>query len=294
MRVLVTGGTGQLGYEVARDFELQGHEVFAPDQQQMDLEHPKDVASKARSYRADWVINCAAYTQVDKAESEPDRAFTINRDSPAALAKSVADYGGRLLQVSTDFIFDGTKTTPYSEYDKVNPLGVYGKSKLEGERAVLDALPGATVLRTAWVYGVHGTYGSNFVKTMLRVAATGKPLRVVNDQVGTPTWTTDISAAILALVGKAETGVFNYTNAGETSWHGFAAAILEEASALGFDIKTETVEPIPASEYPTPARRPAYSVLDTGKIENSLDLSIPLWRDSLKKMLKELKTCADC
>jgi dTDP-4-dehydrorhamnose reductase len=129
---------------------------------------------------------------------------------------------------------------------------------------------------------------------MLRVAATGNPLRVVNDQVGTPTWTTDISAAILALVGKGEAGVFNYTNAGETSWHGFATAILEEASALGFDIKTEIIEPIPTSEYPTPARRPAYSVLDTSKIESCLDLPIPQWRGSLRKMLKELKTCADC
>ena len=292
MRVLVTGGTGQLGHEVARDFGQQGHEVFAPTRQQMNLENPEEVAAVVRSFEADWVINCGAYTQVDKAESEPDKAFTVNRESPAALAKSVAGYDGRLLHVSTDFIFDGSQTTPYSENDKANPLGVYGQSKLEGELAVLDALSGVTVLRTAWVYGAHGS--SNFVKTMLRVAATGKPLRVVNDQVGTPTWTTDISAAILALVGKGETGVFNYTNAGETSWHGFATAILEEAAVLGFDIKTEIVEPIPTSEYPTPAARPAYSVLDTSKIENCLDLSIPQWCDSLKKMLKELKTCADC
>jgi len=291
MRLLVTGATGQLGYEVVREFTRSGGEVFAPDRRQMNLENPEEVSSAVRSYAADWVVNCGAYTQVDKAESEPDKAFTVNRDSPAAMAKSVADYGGRLLHVSTDFIFDGTKTTPYTESDKANTLGVYGQSKLEGELAVLDALPGATVLRTAWVYGVHG---NNFVKTMLRVAATGKPLRVVNDQVGSPTWTTDIAAVILALVGKGETGVFNYTCAGDTSWHGFAIAILEEAAALGFDIKTEVVEPIPTSEYPTPATRPAYSVLDTGKIMNCLDLSIPQWRDSLKKMLMELQTCADC
>ena len=291
MRVLVTGGTGQLGHEVARDFGLQGHEVFAPTREQMNLENPEEVATVARSYAADWVINCGAYTQVDKAESEPDKAFTVNRDSPAALAKSVADYGGRLLHVSTDFIFDGTKTTPYAEHDKANPLGVYGQSKLEGELAVLDALPGATVLRTAWVYGI---YGNNFVKTMLRVAATGRPLRVVNDQIGSPTWTTDIAAAMLALVGSGKAGVFNYVNGGETSWHGFATAILEEAAALGFDIKTEVVELIPTSEYPTPAARPAYSVLATDKIKNCLDWDIPQWRDSLKNMLKELQTCADC
>jgi dTDP-4-dehydrorhamnose reductase len=257
----------------------------------MNLENPEEVASAVRSYAADWVINCAAYTQVDKAESEPDKAFTVNRDSPAALAESVAEYGGRLLQVSTDFIFDGAKTTPYAEHDRANPLGVYGQSKLEGELAVLDALPGATVLRTAWVYGV---YGNNFVKTMLRVAATGRPLRVVNDQIGSPTWTTDIAAAMLALVGGGKAGVFNYVNGGETSWHGFAMAILEEAADLGFDIKTEVVEPIPTSDYPTPAARPAYSVLATDKIKNCLDGGIPQWRDSLKNMLKELQTCADC
>ena len=292
MRLLVTGGTGQLGHEVARKFSMQGHDVFAPTRRQMNLDNPEEAAYTVRSFEADWVINCGAYTQVDKAESEPDKAFTVNRDSPAAIAKSVAGYGGNLLHVSTDFIFDGSKMIPYTEQDRTNPLGVYGQSKLEGELAVLDALPGATVLRTAWVYGAYGS--NNFVKTMLRVAATGKPLRVVNDQVGSPTWTTDIAAAILGLVGKGETGIFNYTNAGETSWYGFATAILEEAAALGFDIRTEIVEPILTSGYPTPAARPAYSVLDTDKIKKRLKLSIPQWRDSLKNMLKELKTCADC
>ncbi|MGB5442167.1 MAG: dTDP-4-dehydrorhamnose reductase [Gammaproteobacteria bacterium] len=289
----MSGCTGQLGHEVARDFRSQGHEVHAPGREQMNLENPADVASLVRAYAPDWIINCAAYTQVDKAESEPQLAFSVNRDSPAALATAVAATGGRLLQVSTDFIFDGTKTTPYREDDKANPLGVYGQSKLEGERAVLAALPGATVVRTAWVYGAHGS-GGNFVKTMLRLATTGKPLRVVSDQVGSPTWTTDLSAAILALVGKEKSGVFNYTNAGETSWHGFATAILSEAAGLGFDIKTEVVEPIPTSGYPTAAARPAYSVLDTHKIRNSLGLQIPSWRDSLVNMLKELRTCADC
>ena len=292
MRVLVSGGSGQLGHEVARVFAGLGHEVYAPTRVQMDLGKPDEAASEARACAADWVINCAAYTQVDKAESEPESAFTVNRDSPAALARAVADYGGRLLQVSTDFVFDGKKTTPYTEDDRPNPLGVYGQSKLEGELAVLDALPGATVLRTAWVYGVHGQ--GNFVKTMLRVAATGKPLRVVNDQVGSPTWTTDAAAAIRSLVAGERAGVYHYVNGGETSWHGFAAAILEDAAALGFDIKTVGVEPIPTSEYPTPATRPAYSVLDTNKIRDCLDWSIPHWRDSLKNMLKELKTCADC
>ena len=291
MRLLVTGATGQLGFEVARAFARSGHEVMAPTRQELDLLDPPSVAAFAREHKADWVINCAAYTQVDQAESEPERAYTINRDSAGQLAGAVAEYDGRMLHVSTDFIFDGTQKQPYRETDTPNPLGVYGQSKLEGELAVLEALPTATVLRTAWVYG---TYGHNFVKTMLRVAAEGRPLRVVDDQLGSPTWTTDIMNAITVLVEKNADGVFHYTNAGETSWYGFAAAILEEAARVGFDIKTDTVMPIPTAEYPMPATRPAYSVLDTEKIQSCLSSPIPPWRDSLKNMLKELRTCADC
>jgi dTDP-4-dehydrorhamnose reductase len=291
MRVLVTGATGQLGAEVASGFGRSGHEVIAPARQELDFSHPGQLAESARALQADWVINCAAYTQVDKAESDARQAFIVNRDSPEQLALAVADYGGRMLQVSTDFIFDGAQRRPYLETDSPNPLGVYGRSKLEGEQAVQRVLPDAVVLRTAWVYGVHG---HNFVKTMLRMATAGKPLRVVNDQVGTPTWATDIAATIAALVAGDATGTFNFTNAGETSWHGFASAILDEGLQAGFDIKTEMVSPIPTVDYPTPATRPAYSVLNTEKIRPLLPGPIPGWRDSLKKMLQELYTCADC
>ena len=291
MRVLVTGATGQLGSEVANGFRHSGHEVIAPARQEMDFSSPERLAATARTLQADWVINCAAYTQVDKAESDAQQAFIVNRDSPEQLARAVADYGGRMLQVSTDFIFDGAQRRPYTETDKPNPLGVYGRSKLEGEQAVQRVLPDAVVLRTAWVYGVHG---HNFVKTMLRIATAGKPLRVVSDQMGTPTWTTDIAATIAALVAREASGTFNFTSAGETSWHGFASAILDEGAKAGFDIKTETVDPIPTSDYPTPATRPAYSVLNTEKIRPLLPGPIPDWRDSLKKMLQELYTCADC
>jgi dTDP-4-dehydrorhamnose reductase len=291
MRVLVTGATGQLGSEVATGFGRSGHEVIAPARRELDFSYPEQVAESVRDLQADWVINCAAYTQVDKAESDAQQAIIVNRDSPEQLARAVADYGGRMLQVSTDFIFDGAQHRPYSETDPPNPLGIYGRSKLEGEQAVQRVLPDAVVLRTAWVYGV---YGHNFVKTMLRMATAGKPLRVVNDQVGTPTWATDIAATIAALVAGGATGVFNFTNAGETSWHGFASAILDEGAKTGFDINTETVVPIPTSDYPTPATRPAYSVLNTEKIRPLLPGPIPDWRDSLKKMLQELFTCADC
>ena len=291
MRVLVTGASGQLGSEVARQFRRSGHEVIAPARRELDLSHPGQVAATAGDLQADWVINCAAYTQVDRAESEAQQAFIVNRDSPEQLAQAVAGYGGRMLQVSTDYIFDGAQRHPYLETDPPNPLGVYGRSKLEGEQAVQRVLPEAVVLRTAWVYGVRG---HNFVKTMLRMAVAGKPLRVVSDQVGSPTWTTDIAVTIAGLVEREAAGTFNFTNAGETSWHGFASAILDEGAQAGFDIKTEKVVPIPTTDYPTPAARPAYSVLNTEKIRALLSAPIPGWRDSLKNMLQELYTCADC
>ena len=291
MRILVTGATGQLGSEVVDGFRYAGYDVLAPGRHELDLLQPDQIVAAVGSLQADWVINCAAYTQVDKAESDAESAFIVNRDSAASLARAVAGYGGRLLQVSTDFVFDGTQRTPYRESDETDPLGVYGQSKLEGEQAVLQALPEAVVLRTAWVYGVRG---HNFVKTMLRLALAGKPLRVVDDQTGTPTWARDIAAAITALVVSDAQGIFHFTNAGETSWHGFACAILDEAAAIGFKVKTEDVTPIPTSAYPTPATRPAYSVLNTDKIRPLLDAPIANWRERLKTMLQELYTCADC
>jgi dTDP-4-dehydrorhamnose reductase len=291
MRILVTGATGQVGSEVLGTFSHSGHELIAPVRRELDFLSPEEVAGQVRRLRADWVINCAAYTQVDRAESEVEQAFVVNRDSAAALAAAVADYGGRLLHVSTDFVFDGQQSRPYREADAANPLSVYGRSKWEGEQAVRTALPEAAILRTAWVYGVHGR---NFVKTILRVAREGKPLRVVDDQFGSPTWARDIAGAINTLVRNQARGTYHYTNAGSTSWHGFATAILAGAAAAGFTLGTTTVEAIPTSGYPTPARRPAYSVLDTGKIQSLLTAPIPHWRDSLNRMLKELRTCADC
>jgi len=290
MKILVTGVTGQLGSEVAARFRQSEHEVIAADRRLLDFLQPVQAAAVIRLQQPDWVINCAAYTQVDRAESEPEQAFIINRDTPAQLAQAVAAYGGRLLQLSTDFVFDGTQTRPYVEDDATNPLGVYGRSKLEGEQAVQRELPGVVILRTAWVYGAHG---HNFVKTMLRLATAGSPLRVVSDQRGTPTWTSDIVAAIVALVDQQASGVFHFTASGETSWHGFASAILEEAASAGFTIKTGKVEPIATTEYPTPATRPAYSVLNTNRISACLPFTIPAWRDSLKNMLQEYATCAD-
>jgi dTDP-4-dehydrorhamnose reductase len=291
MRVLVTGATGQLGSEVVTAMLAGGHEVIAPGRAELDFMRPAAIAGLTHEVAADWVINCAAYTQVDKAESEEKQCVTINSDSAGQLAQAVAGYGGRLLQVSTDYVFDGRQSRPYREDDTPNPAGIYGRSKYAGELAVLTALPGATILRTAWVYGVRG---HNFVKTIIRAALAGKPLKVVDDQVGSPTWSRDIAGAITTLVGKDASGLYHYTSTGSTSWHGFAAAILTDAPQAGFELATNTVEPVPTSAWPTPAARPPYSVLDTHKIRELLDVPIPDWRDSLQSMLGELHACADC
>jgi len=291
MKILVTGGSGQLGHEVLKLLRNTPHELHAPSLTELDLLYPARIGTVIERYRPDRVINCAAYTAVDHAEREREAAFTINRDAAGALAAALAVTGGRLLHVSTDYVFDGRQSRPYTEDDVPAPLGVYGQSKRAGELAVLEAMPQALVLRSAWLYGVHG---HNFVKTMLRMAGEGRPLRVVNDQTGTPTWAADIARVILRLLDSPASGILHYTNAGRVTWHGFATAILEEAQALGFELATHSVEPIPTAAWPTPARRPAWSVLDTGRIERLLALAIPHWRDSLVQMLRELQTCAAC
>jgi dTDP-4-dehydrorhamnose reductase len=291
VKVLVTGALGQLGSEVVRCFSDQGHAVVAPAKQDLNLLRPDQIKQAVATHKPDWVINCAAYTQVDKAETEAATAFRINRDGAEYVAQAVAHCGGRLLHVSTDYVFDGSQERPYRETDTTKPKSVYGRSKLAGEHAVLAALPGAIVLRTAWVYGIRGR---NFVKTMLRLAATGQALRVVDDQKGTPTAAADIAQAIAGLTKCDTRGVFHYTAAGETTWFGFAVAILEEARQVGFTIRTQSVVPISTAEYPVAAARPAYSVLDTAKIQHCLDQPLPAWRDSLRTMLGELYTCADC
>jgi dTDP-4-dehydrorhamnose reductase len=291
VKFLVTGALGQLGSEVVRCFRGLGHTVVAPGKRELNLLRPDQIRQAVTDARPDWVINCAAYTQVDKAESDAATAFRINRDGAEYLAQAVSRSGGRMLHVSTDYVFDGQQDWPYRETDVTKPKSVYGRSKLAGEQAVLAALPAAIVLRTAWVYGVRGR---NFVKTMLRLAATGQELRVVDDQKGTPTAAADIAQAIAGLTNCDTRGVFHFTAAGETTWYGFAVAILEEARRIGFRIRTQSVVPIRTDQYPVAAPRPAYSVLDTAKIQPCLDRPVPAWRDSLRTLLQELYACADC
>ena len=220
---------------------------------------------------------------MDKAEQEREPAFRVNRDSAKAVAEGVAAYGGRLLHVSTDFIFGGEQSHPYTEDDPANPLGVYGQSKWEGEQAVQAVMADAVILRTAWVYGSHG---HNFVKTMLRLAAERDELRVVDDQIGTPAWTADITRALLSLIEVDARGVFNFTNEGVASWYDFASEIIANASELGFPLKVKKISPIPTADFPTPATRPAYSVLSKVKIRQVLDYPIPHWRKSLAAMMQ--------
>jgi len=282
MKILVTGAAGQLGGELIHLLEGAGNQVIGIDRNELDFSFPDRVAEGIAQQRADWVINCAAYTQVDRAEQERELAFLISRDSARAVAEGVKSYGGQMLQVSTDFIFDGSQSTPYKEDDLTNPLGVYGQSKLEGEQAVIQTLPDAVVLRTAWVYG---EYGNNFVKTMLRLASERDELSVVDDQIGTPSWTYDIALAIQALIAADVTGTYHFTNEGVASWYDFANEAINIAREIGYPVKTKRVSPIPTSDYPTPATRPAYSVLSKRKIRGVLDYDIPHWRESLRTML---------
>lgn len=287
MKVLVTGANGQLGREFTLLLERAGVETVALTRAELDLTaDAQTITAAIADQRADWIVNCAAYTQVDKAENEPDLAHAVNCTAAAAIAGGVRRSGGRLLQVSTDFVFGGDQSTPYREEDAPDPLGIYGRSKHAGEQAVLEVLPEALILRTAWVYGSHG---HNFVRTILRVAGEREELRVVDDQIGTPSCTRDIAEAMLALIRAEAAGVYHFTNEGVASWYDFALAVLELGAELGFPLRARTIRPIPTSEYPTPARRPAYSVLSKAKIRPLLPAPIPHWRTSLRAMLQELQ-----
>lgn len=286
MKILVTGSTGQLGCEVVRMFDMNGVDVTGIGRKTLDFCQPERVTEWVSNFKADWVINCAAYTQVDMAEQEPDKAFLINRDATLALAEGVRSYQGRLLHISSDFIFDGQQSHPYSEEDAPNPLGVYGHSKLDGERAVLEVMPEAIILRTAWVYGVNG---NNFIKTMLKFACERNEIQVIDDQLGTPTWASDLANTISVMINSEASGIYNFTNEGVASWYDLAHEVVHIAKQLGYPVKTGYVRPIPACDYKALATRPAYSVLSKRKIRPVLGSHIPHWCESLREMLTQLR-----
>lgn len=276
-RILVTGGSGQVGTELKALGDSFGVEIVAPGRDELDLSSSCAIDRFLDEQDFSAVINCAAYTAVDKAESEPERAFEVNAAAPEIIAKESAARGIRLLHVSTDYVFDGIKNGPYLEDDPVAPLGVYGASKLEGERAVRASHPLAVVLRTAWVVSPHG---HNFVKTMLRVGAERKQLRVVDDQRGCPTTAGDIARTLLTIAAQPEArGTYHFVNAGEASWWDLARFVFDRA---GMDV---AVEPISTAEYPTPARRPANSRLSTAKLTQELGITPRPWQEAVGEVV---------
>lgn len=286
MKVLLTGAAGQLGWELQRTVP-QGVALVAVDAAGLDITDSQAVARLVAEERPQAIINAAAYTAVDKAEAEPERARLVNAQGAAHLAQAAKAHDAFLVQLSTDFVFDGASSRPYGPADPPGPLGVYGASKLAGEQAVQQVLGEAcAIIRTAWLYSAHG---HNFVKTMLRLMAERDEVRVVADQIGTPTWAHGLAAAVWQLTCRSLPGIHHWSDAGVASWYDFAVAIQEEAVALGLLDRTIPVVPITTADYPTPARRPAYSVLDKAATWALLGGAAPHWRVQLRRMLHEYR-----
>jgi dTDP-4-dehydrorhamnose reductase len=281
LRILLTGRNGQVGWELERTLGPLG-EVIAFDHAGLDLARPDAIVSCVREVKPDVIVNAAAYTAVDKAESEPDLAMAINGIAPGILAEEAKRIGALLVHYSTDYVFDGEKDGPYVETDAPNPLSVYGASKLAGERAIAASGADHLIFRTSWVYANRG---KNFLLTILRLAKEKPELRVVADQFGAPTWARDIATATALVLARrpagAEiwSGIYHLTAAGRTTWHGFAQKIVELAGL------STPVAAIPVSEYPTPARRPRNSVLDHSKAESSFGLKLPSWDAAASRCL---------
>ena len=288
-KILLTGANGQVGAELKQTLAHLG-ELTSIDRTQWDLAEPDTIRAIVEQLQPTIIVNAAAYTAVDKAESEPNLAILVNGKATGILAAAADSVGAGLIHISTDYVFDGNSNSPYLETAPTNPLGVYGASKLAGEEAIRAACEKHMIIRTAWVYGVQGK--GNFVKTMLRVGAQRDELRVVTDQIGAPTWAKDLALAIAHLAPQLtpETaGTYHYTNSGVCSWYDFAVIIIEEAKAMGFPLQVQRVIPITTEEYPLPAPRPAFSVLSLKKISALLGTHPPHWLESLRKMLTELQ-----
>ena len=277
-KILLIGGNGQVGRELKRTLAPLG-ELLVRQREALDLTQGDAIRATIRELRPQIVVNATAYTAVDQAEQEPALAGQINAEAPRIMAEEAARLDALLLHYSTDYVFDGSKDGPYLEDDAPNPLGVYGQTKLAGENAIRDSGCRHLIFRTSWVYGLHG---KNFLRTMQRLGRERQELKVVADQIGAPTWSRMIAeASALALRGEAPAGVYHLTCGGSTSWHGFAAAIL---AAQGWNGR---LLPIPASEYPLPAKRPANSRLDGGKLARLLALTMPDWAQTLALCLAD-------
>jgi len=283
--VLLLGAGGQLGQELQR-CKPPGFQLYALDSQSLDITDEIAVGSAIEQYTPDIVINTAAYTAVDKAEKENERAFAVNAEGPRYIAEACAKSDCRIIHISTDFVFDGKKSSPYLPDDITNPLSVYGASKLKGEQNLLQFAPAQTlIIRTAWLYSA---LGNNFVKTMLRLMSEKEQLGVIADQIGTPTHAKGLAEAIWAFIEKGTpAGIYHWSDAGVASWYDFAVAILEEGLAAGVLRNTPTILPIQTSEYTTPAKRPHFSVLDKTETWSALGIQPLHWRVGLRQMLRD-------
>lgn len=287
MNILITGCNGQLGNEMQL---LQGeypqHKFFNTDVAELDITNQLAVDDFVNRNEIDVIVNCAAYTAVDKAESNRQLCTLLNTEAPAYLAAAIEKRGGAMVQISTDYVFNGTKHTPYVETDTPCPDSVYGSTKLAGELGVSKFCHRTMIIRTAWLYS---TFGNNFVKTMIRLGNEKPELGVIFDQIGTPTYARDLARAIMTAVGKGIVpGVYHFSNEGVCSWYDFTKVIHRLAG-----ISTCRVKPLHTEEYPTPATRPAYSVLDKTKIKQTYGIEIPYWMDSLEECIKKMNQAAE-
>lgn len=277
--IWVVGNKGMLGSELSRTFAQAGI-AFVGSDREIDFLDPITIRKFSELNHITGIVNCAGYTAVDKAEDEPELCRKLNVDGPANLASLASELGLKFVHISTDYVFAGDASSPYREEDTVNPQSIYGKTKAEGESQVLGIYPQSIIVRTAWLYG---EFGSNFVYTMLKLMNSREEIGVVGDQIGSPTWTRDLAEALLMILqdtGK-HSGIYHFTNEGITNWHAFATAIYEEGINAHIIIKPCRIKKLTTAEYPTKAKRPAYSVLSKDKIIKDFGIRIPKWRESL-------------
>lgn len=285
MKVLIIGSNGQLGWELQRTMP-KGASVVALDYPNIDITSQSSLAHVMNEHMPNWIINCAAYTDVDGAEREASMARSVNCGGAKNIAQQAVRIKAEMVHISTDFIFNGNHNRPYKTDDAADPQSVYGKTKLDGEKAVQDILKrDALIIRTAWLYSAHG---NNFVKTMIRLMEERDKLTIIDDQIGSPTWAKGLASAIWAAIDNELKGIFHWTDAGVASWYDFAVAIQDEAIQIGMLKKEIPIIPIPTQMYPTPAKRPAYSVLDKKSLLDSAQLETVHWRFQLRRMIREL------